>query len=185
MSNQPDHEIKEEKTHDHDHKDHDHNDHHEVEKGDAHKSSRGEKKFKKAMIKMGLKPVDNINRVTLRTSKNFLMYIDEPFVMKSSETSYVIFGEAKILDFKSALAGKQAEKFQKAENVADSKASKLGEVKEEDEEKDEEGEVDIGDLKEEDINSLISYSNCSRNKAIRTLKKTNGDVVEAITLLSS
>ena len=30
----------------------------------------------------------------------------------------------------------------------------------------------------------MSYANCTRNKAIRTLKKTNGDLVEAITMLT-
>ena len=48
----------------------------------------------------------------------------------------------------------------------------------------EEGEVEQGDLKDEDIDNLVSYVNCSRNKAIKTLKKTGGDLVEAITLLS-
>ena len=33
------------------------------------KSNRGEKKFKKAMGKMGLKPVSGINRVTIRRGK--------------------------------------------------------------------------------------------------------------------
>ena len=78
--------------HDHDH-DHDH-DH----KGDK-KSSRGEKKFKKAMLKLGMKPVTGINRVTIRKAKSLLLYIDDPEILKNpgSENSYIIFGNLFLL----------------------------------------------------------------------------------------
>ena len=173
------------KQHDHDHDDHKH-EHGEEVTETGHKASRGEKKFKKAMMKLGLKPVDNITRVTLRTNKNFVMYIDEPFVMRTGNTdnSFVIFGEPKFLDFKSQLAGKQAEKFNQPEQALDQTEQKLGDIKEEEEPEEEEGEVDQGDLKDEDIENLMSYVSCSRNKAIKTLKKANGDIVEAITMLS-
>ncbi len=71
---------------DHDH-DHDH-------KGDK-KSSRGEKKFKKAMLKLGMKPVTGINRVTIRKAKSLLLYIDDPEILKNpgSENTYIIFGK--------------------------------------------------------------------------------------------
>ena len=49
----------------------------------------------------------------------------------------------------------------------------------------EEGEdEDAGDIPEDKIKTLMEYSSCSRAKAIRSLKKTGGDVVEAITLAS-
>jgi len=81
------------------------------------KSSRGEKKFKKAMLKMGLKPIFGINRVTIRKAKNFLLYIDNPEVLVSpgNENSYVVFGEAKMQDFNQNLANAEAGKFKKAE----------------------------------------------------------------------
>lgn len=68
-----------EETHQHNHEEcndhtHDHNhDHHEVDQAgisQSHKASKGEKKFKKAMAKMGMKPVEGITRVTLKTAKN-------------------------------------------------------------------------------------------------------------------
>ena len=174
--------------------DHDHDNDHKVEthgqeidaQDPNHKASRGEKKFKKAMMKLGLKPVDNITRVTLRTNKNFVMYIDEPFVMRTGTTdnSFVIFGEPKFLDFKSQLAGKQAEKFNQPELANNHADKKLGDIKEEEEADNEEGEVEQGDLKDDDIENLMSYVNCSRAKAVKTLKKANGDIVEAITMLS-
>ena len=50
------------------------------------------------MLKMGLKPIYGINRVTIRKAKNFLLYIDNPEVLVSpgNENSYVVFGEAKM-----------------------------------------------------------------------------------------
>mgnify|MGYP002041543620 CR=1 FL=1 len=179
--NQPEteHQHDENCNHEHDAKDDEHDD------VTGHKASRGEKKFKKAMMKLGLKPVDNITRVTLRTNKNFVMYIDEPYVMRTGATdnSFVIFGEPKFLDFKSQLAGKQAEKFNTPEQATANAEKKLGDIKEEDE-ADDDAPVEQGDLKDEDIENLMSYVNCSRNKAIKTLKKANGDIVEAITMLS-
>lgn len=45
------------------------------------KANRGEKKFKKAMGKMGLKPVSGINRVTIKKGKgvhlSFILVHDE------------------------------------------------------------------------------------------------------------
>lgn len=81
------------------------------------KSTRGEKKFKKAMLKMGLKPITGINRVTIRKAKNFLLYIDNPEVLVSpgNENSYVVFGEAKMQDFNQNLANAEAGKFKKAD----------------------------------------------------------------------
>ena len=35
-----------------------------------HRATKGERKFRKAMTKMGMKPVEGITRVTLKTNKN-------------------------------------------------------------------------------------------------------------------
>lgn len=85
--------------HDHDHAGHDHAGHdhdHDDKKGgaDGKKSSRGEKKFKKAMTKLGMKPVPGINRVTIKKAKSLLLYIDDPEILKNpgSDNSYIIFG---------------------------------------------------------------------------------------------
>ena len=142
---------------------------------EVNKGSKSEKKFVKAMTKMGLKPVEGIQRVTFKTGKSFVMSVEAPTVMKISESSFAVFGEAKIFDPKSSMATKQAEKFKKAQEP----------IKEEEEENPDEGELELGNLKEEDVTNLISYANCTRNKAIKTLNKVNGDIVEAITLLSS
>ena len=167
---------------------HDHEDKHEetedVNLNTSHKKKKEEKRFIKAMKKQGLRPVDNIARVTLRTNKNFIMYIDNPVIMTSGngENNFVIFGEPKYLDFEKSMATKEAEKLNQEEN--DKPEEKLGDIKNDQEDEDDEAEVEQGDIPDESIDNLMSYSNCSRNKAIRTLKKTNGDLVEAITMLT-
>ena len=52
----------------HDHEGHDHK--HDEEDKDGKKANRGEKKFKKAMQKLGMKEVTGITRVTIRKGKS-------------------------------------------------------------------------------------------------------------------
>merc|ERR1712151_738666 len=149
----------------------------------AHKASRGEKKFKKSLVKMGLKQVTGINRVTLKTSKQFVLYIEDPDILKSTDNAYVIFGECKMFDYGQNFAADKAAQFQKPEEAKVNETADKPEVKV-DEDAEEGDAEDPGDIAEDSINTLMEYANRSRAKAIKGLKKTNGDVVEAITLVS-
>ena len=63
------------------------------------KQSRSEKKARKAMQKLGMKPVQGVSRVTIKKSKNILFVIQNPDVFKSpASDTHIIFGEAKIED---------------------------------------------------------------------------------------
>ncbi|CAF4128518.1 unnamed protein product, partial [Rotaria sp. Silwood1] len=63
------------------------------------KQTRSEKKARKAMAKLGLRPIQGILRVTIRKSKNILFVIQKPDVYKSpASDTYIVFGEAKIED---------------------------------------------------------------------------------------
>lgn len=54
---------------------------------------------RKAMQKLGMKPMSGIVRVTIKKSKNILFVISKPDVFKSPVSdTYIIFGEAKIED---------------------------------------------------------------------------------------
>merc|ERR1719362_263243 len=66
---------------------------------------------------MGLKQVTGINRVTLKTSKNFVLHIDDPDILKSTENAYVIFGECKMFDYSQDLAANKAAAFQKPDEA--------------------------------------------------------------------
>lgn len=96
------------------------------------------------------------------------MYIDNPVIMTSGNNqSYVIFGEPQYLDFQKDFAQKNAEKFTKEEKETEEDKN-LTDIKEDEEEEDD--NIDQGDIKDEDIQTLIDYSKCSRAKAIKTLK---------------
>ena len=79
------------------------------------KQSRSEKKSRKAILKLGLKPVPNVSRVTIKKSKNILFVVAKPDVYKHPNSdTHVIFGEAKIEDL-SAAAQAAAQQFSSAE----------------------------------------------------------------------
>jgi len=74
------------------------------------KQSRSEKKSRKAMQKLGMRPVPGIIRVTVKKAKNILFVISKPDVFKSpASDTYVIFGEAKIEDISTNALTKKAQ----------------------------------------------------------------------------
>merc|ERR1712226_1072039 len=99
------------------------------------KQNRSEKKSRKAVAKLGMKPVPGIVRVTVKKSKNILFVISSPDVHKApgSET-YIVFGEAKIEDLSAQAQASAAQQFAgagesgKAGADADDSAAKVEEV---------------------------------------------------------
>ena len=64
------------------------------------KQSRGEKKARKIMSKLGLKQVTGVSRVTIRKSKNILFVINKPDVYKNpASDTYIVFGKDHTLYF--------------------------------------------------------------------------------------
>ena len=58
------------------------------------KQSRGEKKARKIMSKLGLKQVTGVSRVTIRKAKNILFVINKPDVYKNpASDTYIVFGK--------------------------------------------------------------------------------------------
>lgn len=155
------------------------------EGGARGKQSRSEKKSRKAMQKLGMKPVPGVMRVQIRKSKNILFVINKPDVYKSpSSDTYVIFGEAKIEDLSAQAAGAAAEQFRMAETMggaggAGPAPSAAAERIEEDE--DVEGEdVDESGVESKDIELVMTQAGVSRSKAVKALKNADGDIVSAI-----
>merc|ERR1712178_587870 len=152
------------------------------------KQSRSEKKSRKAMQKLGMKPVPGIIRVTVKKSKNILFVIKEPDVVKTSSdnpkspATYIVFGKAEIEDL-SALATSAAVEQFKAPGagleVGADDAPKL-EVAEGDDEADE----DAAGLDENDIELVVKQAGVTKAKAIKALKQNENDVVNAIMALS-
>jgi nascent polypeptide-associated complex subunit alpha len=159
------------------------------------KQSRGEKKARKVMSKLGLKQVTGVNRVAIRKSKNILFVINKPDVYKSpASDTYIVFGEAKIEDLSQKAQMAAAEKFKAPEAGSVLGGAGLGEagaglgvpggtaaggtIHEAD--SDEEGEVDEQGVESKDIELVMSQANVTRHKAVKALKNNNNDIVNAI-----
>ncbi|TPX64844.1 hypothetical protein SpCBS45565_g05610 [Spizellomyces sp. 'palustris'] len=138
--------------------------------------SRSEKKARKAMAKLGLKPIPGITRVTIRRPKNILFVVAQPDVYKSATSdTYIVFGEAKIEDLNSQAQAAAADQF---------KAPELNQTEEDEEEvpelAEEEENVDETGVEAKDIELVMQQANVSRSKAVKALKTHNNDIVNAI-----
>lgn len=144
------------------------------------KHSRAEKKSRKALQKLGLKSVSGVTRVTVKKNKNYLFVISKPEVYKSPQSdTYIVFGEAKIEDLSAAAQNRAAEKFRMPDMNPVGVSAPGGESAPMDEEE-EEGDLDESDLETKDIELVMSQADVSRAKAVKALKKSNKDVVDAI-----
>uniref|UniRef100_A0A7S1TCE8 NAC-A/B domain-containing protein n=1 Tax=Compsopogon caeruleus TaxID=31354 RepID=A0A7S1TCE8_9RHOD len=153
---------------------------HEDGAGDGEvKHSRAEKKSRKALQKLGLKLVTGVSRVTVKKSKNILFVIAKPEVYKSPTDTYVIFGEAKIEDL-SAMASANAVDRLSVPDFAMPKREPAETAEAAVEEDEDEGEVDETGLDENDIALVMQQAVVSRAKAVRALKASDGDIVNAI-----
>merc|ERR1712048_147270 len=147
------------------------------------KQSRGEKKARKIMSKLGLKQVTGVSRVTIRKSKNILFVINKPDVYKNpASDTYIVFGEAKIEDLSQQAQMQAAEKFKAAEVPQPTEMGASGTtgpsaIPEEDED---DGEVDASGVEDKDIELVMSQANVSRSKAVKALKNNANDIVNAI-----
>merc|ERR1711957_765905 len=146
------------------------------------KQSRSEKKSRKAMQKLGMKPVPGIVRVTVKKSKNILFVIKEPDVFKTNDSNpkgpqtFIVFGKAEIEDLSQQATNAAVEQF---------KPSAGGDAKAPEAVEDDDGDEDAGDLDENDIELVVKRAGVSRSKAIKALKSNDKDVVNAIMALSS
>merc|ERR1711968_211799 len=161
----------------------------EMEEGDGEsggkgKQSRSEKKSRKAMAKLGMKPVAGIIRVTVKKSKNILFVIKEPDVFKTDSGSkngpatYVVFGKAEIEDLSAQATSAAVGQFKAPSTDAVEDAPKT------DDAGDDDGDEDAGDLDENDIELVVKQAGVSKAKAIKALKSNDNDVVNAIMALS-
>lgn len=143
------------------------------------KQSRSEKKARKALSKLGLRPVTGVSRVTIRKAKNILFVITQPDIFKSpASDTYVIFGEAKIEDLSQQAQMAAAEKFKAPEQPTfegETPTAAVRPLHESDEE-----EIDESGVEAKDVELVMSQAGVSRSKAVRALKNNQNDIVNAI-----
>merc|ERR1712242_234517 len=175
----------------------------ELENQEGPKLNRGEKKCRKALMKLGMKQFAGITRVTLRKRDGYIFVINEPEVLKSAEggNSFVCFGEIKVDDPQQRLQAHEAQKF--AEHQA---AHAAGTAHQDEHEHGHEHKVEEkpakkgkkGKKKEEDegeaaseegitpghINMVMEHTGCTRNAAIEALRESGDDMINAVMKLT-
>ncbi|ODV69560.1 nascent polypeptide-associated complex subunit alpha [Hyphopichia burtonii NRRL Y-1933] len=162
--------------------------------------SKNEKKARELVKKLNLKQIKGITRVTFKQRGNLIYAIDQPDVYRSAAGTYVVFGEAKVDDLNKRIAESQAAQEQAAAAQQAASSNKTTEDKspeaitadleqaslqpkvEEAEEDD--GEVDESGLEAKDIDIIVDQTGTSRAKAVKALRKHDGDMVNAIMELS-
>jgi nascent polypeptide-associated complex subunit alpha len=140
--------------------------------------NRSEKKSRKAMAKLGMRPVPGITRVALKKNKNILFVISHPDVFKSpASDTYIIFGEAKIEDLSQQQQNMAAQQFKKNDAMPTMPSQAAPAAADE-------GEVDETGVEAKDIDLVMSQANTTRAKAVKALKENDGDIVNAIMQLT-
>ncbi|KIM62084.1 hypothetical protein SCLCIDRAFT_15928 [Scleroderma citrinum Foug A] len=152
--------------------------------------SRSERKARKALLGLSLKKVLGITRVTLRRPKNVLFVLSSPDVYKSPNSDcYIVFGEAKIEDMnaQAQLSAAQQLASNSAATPNTATLESAGATVEGDEDDipelevpDDDGPVDESGVDPKDIELVINQVGCSRAKAVRVLKESGGDLINAI-----
>ena len=130
-------------------------------------------------MKLGMKPVPGVVRVTMKKSKNIMFVVTKPDVFKSpTADSYIVFGEAKIED----LAAKQA--MMNAENSQQRANMNKGDFEQQGQKSDnvavEEEAVDETGIDPKDVALVIDQAHCTRAQAVTALRNNNNDLVNAI-----
>jgi nascent polypeptide-associated complex subunit alpha len=147
--------------------------------GEGAKQNRSEKKSRKAMQKLGMRPVPGILRVTVKKSKNVLFVISKPDVFKSpTADTYVVFGEAKSEDLNAGAQAQAAKQFRQPQEIPSMpEAPEMPTQVEED--------VDETGVEPKDIELVMSQAGCSRAKAVKALKENDNDLVNTIMSLTT
>merc|ERR1711871_317866 len=162
----------------------------EGEAGGKGKQSRSEKKSRKAMAKLGMKPVPGIIRVTVKKSKNILFVIKEPDVFKTNSDSakapatYIVFGKAEIEDLSAQATSAAVEQYKAPGAGLDAAGGDDAAALLEAGDGDDDGDEDAGGLDDNDIELVVKQAGVSKAKAIKALKQNDNDVANAIMALS-
>ncbi|KAL8188549.1 hypothetical protein R6Q57_029837 [Mikania cordata] len=139
---------------------------------DVSELSRREKKSRKAMLKLGMKAVVGVSRVTIKKTKNVCSY---------TNTKPLFF--VVVVDLSSQLQAQAAQRFRMPDmgsvmEKPDSDAAAAPAPADEE-------EIDETGVEPRDIDLVMTQAGVSRSKAVKALKVRDGDIVSAIMELTS
>ena len=144
---------------------------------EVNSSNRNEKKCRKALLKVGMKVLGGITRVTLKKRDGLIFVIDDPQVL-NLDNSYAIFGELKLEDLNRQMQMEQAKKFAAQAPAAKSVSKAATAPADDGAPLPEEG------LTPNHITMVMDHAQCTRNAAIKVLRETNDDMVQAVMKLT-
>jgi len=152
----------------------------ETETGEGDKQSRAEKKIRKSMEKLNLKPFKGVTSVNL-TVGQMQVSIKKADVYKVGE-SFLIFGHG---DFREMKQGGQPRQDQKTDQLQ-KEVEKVIARKEETRQVEDEGPVDETGVDSKDIDLVLKQTTgVSRKRAVEALRESKGDLVNAIMTLTN
>ena len=162
-----------------------------LENQEDKKLNRAEKKCRKALTKLGMKTFGGITRVTVKRRDGFIFTVNEPEVLISGDdgNQFVVFGELKYDDPNQRMAQAEAAKMAQqqaaaraaqAEPVAAAGGKGKGKKGAASNEKPESEEG----ITSNHIQMVMDHTSCSRNEAIRALRDSNDDMINAVMKLS-
>ncbi|SOV12382.1 nascent polypeptide associated complex alpha chain, putative [Plasmodium sp. DRC-Itaito] len=149
------------------------------------KMSKGERRARKMLVKLGLKAIPNVHKVIIKKSQKMVFAVSNVEVYKVEGTdSYVIFGDAKTDDITNSINNFMPENLPKDVDVpVEPEINFEAAEKEEQKVKDLDDEK-VADVSMDDVELIMSQTKCSRDMAISALRKNNNDLVQSIMELS-
>ena len=136
-----------------------------------------------------MKQFAGISRVTIRKRDGFIFMINDPEVLRSADdgNQFVVFGELKYDDPNQRFAAAEAQKIAQTQAAAaaasQQPAAAGGADKKKAAAKDEKAEDEAG-ITPNHINMVMEHTSCTRNEAIRALRDSNDDMINAVMKLS-
>ena len=131
------------------------------------------------MVKLGLKPVVGINRVTVRKGKEFTVSIDNPDILQT-ESTYVVFGKVN-MDDKGVFGGNNVfDNFAQQPTAGQEKVEAPSATTEQTEQTESAEDLNEEGLSAENIKMVMEYTKCTKAAAIKALRESGDDSVNAI-----
>lgn len=147
--------------------------------GGKTKLNRNEKKARKMMSKIGLKPIVGVKRVAIKKTRDVLFIISDPEVLKSpSSNTYIIFGEAKVDDANQRAASSAAKQFSQKIDTAKPAPETATETATDAEAST--GAADESGYNPNDLDLIMGQADVTKEEAIAALKRNKGDIVNTI-----
>ncbi|SBT38071.1 nascent polypeptide associated complex alpha chain, putative [Plasmodium ovale wallikeri] len=150
------------------------------------KMSKGERRARKMLVKLGLKAIPNVHKVIIKKSHKMIFAVSNVEVYKVEGTeSYVIFGDAKTDDIANSINSLLPDALSKDSDMPAEPEMNFETAEKPEEKVKDLDEEKVGDVSMEDVELIMSQTKCSRDKAISVLRKNNNDLVQSIMELSS